>query len=167
MGTYARTVFEENKNNVWFNIDLADKEENKGLRVLQQSYDSFSVLADVRNRHGVKENLFKVKGRPKDMSEWSGYDFDDGQDYFGFSWVTLTELRNTHWSHIITLHKDFLYDHLPKPISINVRGIDVEVVQLPLQEFACSLYDTYLSMESYAKESELSSDNLRMVFAFY
>ena len=69
MGTYAKTVFEEKKNNEWVKLELDEMEENKRPTVLRQDYDSFVVLSGVRNRHEIREKLFEVRGCPKDLSE--------------------------------------------------------------------------------------------------
>lgn len=103
---------------------------------INRNYESFSVLAGVRNRHGIKP-IARPRAVPEDCSSltlrvhegWEG-------DAHTPSWLSLQDLQGYHWETqidmgaVISAETFIVWDKVssPYPRSMGVYGANVVVV---------------------------------------
>lgn len=96
MGTYGSCYVQAIRNGVWTDITELD---------MQQIYDLYAILADVRNYRQLKP-IGPMKGRPpmpgkpedKDRRWWDRDDEEDRYDCKSVTYFTLTELFAVDWT---------------------------------------------------------------------
>ena len=169
MGKDIHTLIEIKENDLWKPV------EDELDRFDGRSYRFFGILEDNFGRRGIPKELEGKKFK-KSKYEEDYWGFDFTADWmFGYSYVLLKELRD-YYNNLnkVTVSEEFLEKFfelggvLPEGMSLEKE--DGKIYVEPLDEEDIWFYEFFdegiKEIERIAEKYNVTSENIRMVFAF-